>query len=173
MVVNEQTVAGANGVQRAPNTPDVQVACRYAHGIADPDVYKITRNSNSQIVEQLLNNDVQTKTTQSYMQRTYMLTGDDKQGTATYRCIDKNYENKPGCPDYSQVTISFTGVTPSPGPFLRSNCRPGGSADIPSVDPPTSTSPNHPTASSSSKYILYKILCTCTLPVIMMMIIFH
>jgi hypothetical protein len=108
-------------------------------------MYKI---STSDISQYLLNPNLQTKYTADYTQRTYILNGTDKQGTATYRCIDKN---KVGCPDYSQVTINFTTRTPSPGPTLRSSCPPGGSNDQPSVNP--SSIPTHrPTATSSSKY---------------------
>ena len=130
MVVNDQVIAGANGVLGGLKAGSpIQVACRYQTGIADPDVYRIDASDGS---KHLLNSHVQTSFTSSYTQRTYPLTDADKQGTATYRCIDKN---KAGCPDYSQVTISFTPRTPSPGPILQSNCRPGGSNDRPSVNP--------------------------------------
>ena len=127
MVVNNRVITGANGVLGGLDAgSQIQVACRYQPGLDDPDVYKIDAS------EYLLNSNVQTSFTSSYKQRTYTLTNADKQGTATYRCIDKN---KAGCPDYSQVTISFTTRIPSPGPVLRSDCCPGGSNDRPSVNP--------------------------------------
>ena len=130
MLVNGQVITGANGVLGGLDAgSQVHVACRYQSGIADPDVYKIDASDGS---EYPLNSYMQTKFTSSYTWRTYTLTNADKQGTATYRCIDKN---KAGCPDYSQVTISFTTGTPSPGPILRSDCPPGGANDRPSVNP--------------------------------------
>ena len=143
MVVNDQVITGANGVLgRLDAGSQVQVACRYQYGINNPDVYKIDES------EHLLNSYVQTSFTSSYTQRTYTLTNADKQGTAAYRCIDKN---KAGCPDYSQVTISFSAGTPSPGPILRSDCNPGGSNNRPSVYP-SNGPPYHPTAASKSRY---------------------
>ena len=140
MFVNDREITGANGVLGGLDSrSSVQVACRYLNGINEPDVYKIYTSEN------LLNSNVQRKSSGDYEWRTYILTDADKQGTTTYRCIDKN---KAGCPDYSQVTISFTTRTPSPGPFLRSDCHPGGANNRPSVSP----SNIHSTAASSSKY---------------------
>ena len=135
MFVNDEVTNGVRGGLDARSP--VKVACRYQYGITEPDVYKINASNKSGY---LLNSNVQTSFTPSYKQRTYTLTNADKQGTATYRCIDKN---KAGCPDYSQVTISFSSGTPSPGPVLRSDCRPGGANDRPSSspsNPPVSTS---------------------------------
>jgi hypothetical protein len=146
MFVNDQPITGANGVRGGLDAE--QVACRCQSGISDPDMYKISTSDKSQY---LLNPNVQTKTIGHYTQRTYILTDADKQGTATYRCIDSN---KAGCPDYSQVTISFTGRTPSPGPSLRSNCLPGGSNDQPSVIP-TSGPLNRPTSTSAGMYTYF------------------
>jgi hypothetical protein len=149
MFVKDQEITKPNGVLGGLDAGSlVQVACRYQSGISEPDMYKISTSDKS---ETLLNPNLQTKTIGHYMQRTYILTDADKQGTATYRCIDSSYT---GCPDYSQVTISFTTRTPSPGPSLRSDCPPGGSNDQPSVNPSTIPT-HHPTATSSSKY-------TCT-----------
>jgi hypothetical protein len=147
MFVNNQAITGANGVRggldaRSP----VQVACRFPRGISEPDMYKISTFDKSEI---LLNSYVQTKYGSGYTWRTYTLSDADKQGTATYRCIDSSYT---GCPDYSQVTISFTTRTPSPGPSLRSNCPPGGSNDQPSVIPSTIPPTHHPTATFACKY---------------------
>ena len=144
MFVNNRVVTGANGVLGGLDAGSpVQVACQFQHGIDNPNVYKIDATDDS---EHLLNSNVQTSFTSSYTQRTYTLTNVDKQGTATYRCIDKN---KAGCPDYSQVTISFGTGTPSPGPVLRSDCRPGGSNDRLSLNP-SNGPPYHPTAASKS-----------------------
>ena len=116
MFVNDGEITGANGVKGGLDSrSSVQVACRYLHGIIEPDVYKIDDSQN------LLNSYVQRKTSGDYEWHTYILTDADKQGTATYRCIDKN---KAGCPDYSQVTISFTPRTPSPGPAFSRDCFP-------------------------------------------------
>jgi hypothetical protein len=147
--VNNRVITGANGVLGGLDAGSlVQVTCRYQSGISDPDMYKISTSDKSQY---LLNPNLQTKVTADYMQRMYNLSNADKQGTATYRCIDSSYT---GCPDYSQVTISFTTRTPSPGPALRSDCPPGGSNDQLSVNP--SSIPTHrPTATSSSKYQIF------------------
>ena len=135
MFVNDGVITGANGVLGGLDArSQVQVACRYQSGIDDPDVYKIDTS------EKLISSYVQRKYIGDNKWSTYTLNSTDKQGTATYRCIDKN---KAGCPDYSQVTISFSPRTPSPGPILRSDCRPGGSNDRPSSspsNPPVSTS---------------------------------
>jgi hypothetical protein len=122
MFVNNQAITGANGVRGGLDArTQVKVACRFQQGFPEPDMYKISTSEN------LLNAYVQTKySSNNYAWRMYTLTDADKQGTATYRCIDKN---KAGCPDYSQVTIGFTTRTPSPGPSLRSDCLPGGSSN--------------------------------------------
>ena len=127
MLVNDRVITGANGVVGGLDAgSQVQVACRYQSGIADPGVYKIDTS------EKLISSYVQRKYSSDYKWSTYTLNATDKQGTATYRCIDKN---KAGCPDYSQVTISFSTGIPSPGPILRSDCPPGGPNDRPSVNP--------------------------------------
>ena len=142
MLVNGQVITGANGVLGGLDSrSQVQVACRFQPGLDDPDMYKIDTSNKS---EYLLNSNVQTSFTSSYLQRTYTLSNADKQGTATYRCIDKN---KAGCPDYSQVTISFTTRTLSPGPAFSRDSPPGGSNDQPSVN-----LSSNPTTASSSKY---------------------
>ena len=42
MVVNDQVITGADGVRGGLDAgSQVQVACQYQSGIADPDVYKI------------------------------------------------------------------------------------------------------------------------------------
>ena len=142
MLVNGQVITGANGVLGGLDSrSQIQVACRFQPGLDDPDMYKIDTSNKS---EYLLNSNVQTSFTSSYLQRTYTLSNADKQGTATYRCIDKN---KAGCPDYSQVTISFTTRTLSPGPAFSRDSPPGGSNDQPSVN-----LSSNPTTASSSKY---------------------
>ena len=128
MFINDGVIIGANGVLGGLDAgSQVQVACRFQSGIANPDVYKIDASDGS---EHLLNSYVQTKFTSGYTWRTYTLTNADKQGTATYRCIDKN---RAGCPDYSQVTISFSTGIPSPGPSFSNDCPPGGSNDHPTA----------------------------------------
>ena len=125
MFVNNGEITGANGVQGGfGSRSSVQVACRYLRENNEPNVYKIDES------EHLLNSYVQRKSSGDYEWRTYILTDADKQGTATYRCIDKN---NAGCPDYSQVKISFSTGTPSPGPVLRSDCPPGGSSNQPTA----------------------------------------
>ena len=140
MFVNDRVITCANGVLGGLDSRSlVKAACRFQPGIAEPNVYKIDAS------EKLINSYVQRKYSGGYKWSTYALNATDKQGTATYRCIDKN---KAGCPDYSQVTISFSTRIPSPGPTFSRDCFPGGTNDRPSVNP----SNIHPTAASSSKY---------------------
>ena len=140
MLVNG-VIKGANGVKGGLDArSQVQVACRYQSGIDDPDVYKIDTS------EKLISSYVQRKVSSDNKWSTYTLNSTDKQGTATYRCIDRD---KAGCPDYSQVTISFSSGTPSPGPVLRSDCRPGGANDRPSSSP---SNPPPPASTSAGKH---------------------
>ena len=156
MLVNDAPITGANGVRGGfTTTSDVKVACQFASGLPDPDIVKIIPNTPDSVIEPRY---IQQSVVKGYDQSAYFLNATDKKGTATYRCIDKN-DVHVGCPDYSQVTISFTMTTPDPGPSLRSNCPPGGSNDRPSVNPSSSPS-NHHTVPSSSKYIMI-IVCVC------------
>ena len=143
MLVNNVEVAGSNGVRGGFNRgSEVLVACRTAMGISDPDMIKITPNN-----ELMLNTHVQMRyVLNTYQLYTYNLTDADKHGIATYRCIDKQYT---GCPDYSQVTISFSSPSPSPVAVIQS-CPPGGASDRPSVNPSSEPS-NRPTSPTSSE----------------------
>ena len=145
MLVNEETITGANGVTGPFSTAsDVKVACRFEDGIAEPNMFKISANKAEDLIDPRY---IQNKhVLPNYKQLTYQLNVTDKKGIVTYRCIDKNYVR---CPDYSQVTISFTSQSPDPGP-VRQGCPPGGATDKPSVNPSSGPS-NRPTGASSSK----------------------
>ena len=161
MLVNDALIPGANGVRGGFTTAsDVKVTCRFASGLSVPDIVKVVSNSPDSVIDPRY---LQPSFVQNNEQRTYFLNATDKQGTATYRCIDKNYV---GCPDYSQVTISFSTTTPRPGPYLQSNCPPGGSNDRPPSVNPSSGPSNHPTVPSSSKYIIMIIVCACMYTII-------
>ena len=144
MLVNDVEIPEPNGVKGPLSTDsDVRVICRFESGIHEPSMIKITPNK----PDISLDSYIQKKFILPYGYFTYQLNITDKQGITTYRCIDKT---PAVCPDYSQVTISFTSQHPSPGP-VRQGCAPGGSTDKPSVNPSSGPS-SRPTASSSSKY---------------------
>ena len=136
MLVNEEVITGANEARGGFTTEsDVRVACRFESGISIPNMVKVVPNTPDFVID---SRNIQNSFVQpNFEQFTYTLNRSDKQGTVTFRCIDKATAR---CPDYSQVTVSFISQSPEPGPTIT-GCSPGGSTDKPS-------------ASSTSKHIL-------------------
>ena len=155
MLVNDQD-QGSNGAYWAQGTSTLKVACEISGVSYKAVMNRITAGGSEKLSDAVL------LYQNSLTFVNYTLDNSDHQyNVVTYRCVDGSNSL---CPDYAQLTISFTG-TPRKRDPIAPNCSPGGS-NTPSVNPPPTPSTrasNHPgtqsPSSRSCRMIIIVVIC--------------